>query len=233
MSTLFWSTWFFCLSVNAETFVSQPGESVTFDCSFIRCHGTISEPFGMYLVHTLSQKEHVLYYVTKMDTNENIITQKKRYINRTKTVGSLTKNTITISNLTALDAGFYSCEYHKRLSNDLIECNNHILFITETVSCIRSVTAGPGSSDLDSLHCPVQEQCPLVLIIITACTITVMVTIILILLIILMEKLRQRAFTRRRVSQTSGEFVYEVMNKNGFHPRPAMDQTPCSPRCSL
>ncbi|XP_040893184.1 uncharacterized protein LOC121181334 [Toxotes jaculatrix] len=200
MMLLCWSTLLLCLSVNAANNLvwREPGGNVTLECSFEKCP-SIDKFFGMYLYHEIDEKEEVLFYV-----NSEKVTPRLRYSERVKTKGIFKNHTITIRDLTVEDSGIYSCVYKKN-SDSEVKCNVYLLLISEVVQC----------SIPKEDH--VSERCTLpVLIIVVTCSIGTVAVIISILLIMMMRKWTGRR--PRNVPQTSNDYVYEVMTKNGLRP---------------
>lgn len=83
----------------------------------------------MYLHGTFAKQEKnvVLYYSSKPG-KEDKITPREKFKKRIQTNGPLKNHTITISNLTVHDAGFYSCNYTK-FPRDSVICNVYMLVV--------------------------------------------------------------------------------------------------------
>ncbi|XP_078136488.1 uncharacterized protein LOC144536983 [Sander vitreus] len=213
MKHLCWSTLLLCVVANAKNNAvwREAGNNFTLKCSSAGCLSSIEGYDGMYLYHDRDEdhkeQKEALYCHSYPDSTYKI-TPRKRYTGRIETKGSLLNLTITISNLTVNDSGFYSCVYIKN-PPDEVRCNVYTLFISGVAPCSTSVPP-----------VLVNEKSPsLVLIIIAACTVSTLVTVILILLVF--PRVKRWTSSRRRrtsVEQVSSDYVYEVMNHNGFHP---------------
>lgn len=102
----------------------EPGENVTLLCS---SEGCLKDYVGMYLYHKFKERQEVLYYHHNPGSTHKI-TPRERYENRIQIDGPLKNHTITISNLTADDSGFYSCVY-KQFPTGEAKCNVYTLFV--------------------------------------------------------------------------------------------------------
>ncbi|XP_037328606.2 uncharacterized protein LOC119218343 [Pungitius pungitius] len=189
---------FLCVAAETNTVWREAGNNVTLRCS------SCSEGYdGMYLFLYQQQnpRKQVLYYPkTPGDT----------FMNRTVTEGSLRNHTVTISQLTVDDAGFYKCVYIK-FPRVETQCSNYTLFVRGVAPCC----------------CPLAEDkspC-LAWIIIAAFTTGMLVTIPFILLVA--WRVRRRCGSSRRTSvprQVPNDNVYEVMT-------PAQEAPPPGPQC--
>lgn len=110
----------------------EAGNNVTLKCSSAGCPSSIEGYDGMYLYHGRDEdhkeQKEVLYCHSYSDSTYKI-TPRKRYTGRIGTKGSLLNLTITISNLTVNDSGFYSCAYIKYPSDE-VQCSVYTLFIS-------------------------------------------------------------------------------------------------------
>ncbi|XP_026216473.1 uncharacterized protein LOC113162518 [Anabas testudineus] len=158
MLLLCWFILLLCLHVNAEDIAlcRVTGEDVSLECSSAGCPGSIDGFVGMYLYHSLREKEEVLYY--HQDPEPEQITPRPRYKNRVQKEGSLKNHTITISNLTLDDSGVYSCVYKNRLNLDM-KCNIYILVVRE-ISHTEDPTTGPSQVPSQVPLIIPDEKCP-------------------------------------------------------------------------
>ncbi|KAL6110196.1 uncharacterized protein ACO6RY_19328 [Pungitius sinensis] len=193
---------FLCVKAETNTVWREFGNNVTLRCS------SCSERYdGMYLYLYQQRKERrqVLFYPGRTNT----ITPGHTFMKRIHTEGSLRNHTVTISQLTVDDAGFYKCVYFT-FSTSETQCSNYTLFVKGVAPC----------------SCPLAEDkspC-LVWIIIAAFTTGMLVTIPFILLVV--WRVRRRSGSSRRTSvprPVSNGNVYEVMT-------PAREALPPGPR---
>ncbi|XP_071360608.1 uncharacterized protein [Trachinotus anak] len=212
MMLLCWSLLSLCLSANAGITALQrePGENVTLECSLTQCPRSPDELTGMYLYHYSVEKEKELYYYHKSEK----ISPRSRYSGRVEKKGSLKNHNITISNLTVDDSGLYRCVY-KHSYTEVI-CNVYILVISGEAPCPRS--------EKEALAEDGEKNPPLVLLLAAACSISIIATTIFLLLIV--PRVKQWISRRkvRKVPQSSNDYVYEVMTKNGLQPLAAVEQ---------
>ncbi|XP_074486587.1 uncharacterized protein LOC141764844 [Sebastes fasciatus] len=176
MMHLCWFTLLLCLSASAESKAvwRVSGESVTLKCSFAGCSNITKGYDGMYLYQDAEERAEVFYYHPNPGSTDKI-TPGTRYTDRIQTNGSLKYHTITISNLTVDDSGFYKCVFIKFPGVE-DECSVYTLFIRGEAPCSESAVVALALTN--------EKSPPLVLILIAACTITLLVTMIFILLIV-------------------------------------------------
>ncbi|XP_034752913.1 uncharacterized protein si:ch211-188c18.1 [Etheostoma cragini] len=214
MKLVCWSTLLLCVFANADNNAvwREAGQDVTLKCSSTGCPSSDGEYDGMYLYYSRDQdhkeQKEVLYHHPYPNSTSKI-TPRKTYSGRIETKGPLSNHTITISNLTVDDSGFYSCVYMKAAGD--VRCSAYTLFISGVAPCPTSAPEVPSVLVIEKL---------MVLIIMAACTVSTLVTVIFILLIVPRVKRWARSSRRRTtsVAQVSLNDVYEVMSKNGFQP---------------
>ncbi|XP_044044981.1 uncharacterized protein si:rp71-81e14.2 [Siniperca chuatsi] len=210
MVPLCWFILLLCLSANAENIAvyRESGENVTLECSSAGCPSSIEAYSGMYQYHDYKEREEVFFYYS-IPGSPDKITPRERYKNRIQTNGSLKNLSVTINNLTVDDSGFHSCVY-KNIAIGELQCNVYTLLVIGVAPCYRSeiVPLAPAN----------EKTLTLVLIIIAACAISTLVTMIFILVIV--PRVKQCTCSRRTttVPQTSNDYLYEVMTKNGLCP---------------
>ncbi|XP_029286175.1 uncharacterized protein LOC115007442 [Cottoperca gobio] len=218
MMRLCWFTLLLCVSANAgnDAMWRESGENVTLRCSSAGCPSGKKKYDGMYLYlnqYHAKQKQVLYYHPCQHSTDK--ITPGVTFLNRIQTNGSLESNTITISQLTVNDSGFYSCVF--QIFPDEVQCSVHTLFIRGVAPCSISAQVPCALTS--------EKSPPLVVIIIAACIISTLVTMIFVLLIL--PRVKQRICRRRSVQQVSNDYVYEVMTKSGL--RPAQERSLSSP----
>ncbi|XP_029908325.1 uncharacterized protein LOC115359819 [Myripristis murdjan] len=231
MMLLLWSGLQLCLCVSAgNTARVKAGGSVTIECSTAGCSNCASHFTGMFLYKDLEQQEEVFYYhPPSSDTDESKVTPTERFQNRVQTLGSFTKLSITISNLSVNDTGVYTCVYHQYPDNINALCKVHLLtvyengqkeFMEESTHFATEESpfhTTPSQAESTNVH-PTKAMMPyLVYTIIFTCVITIVVTMIVILLIIpRVKKYIESRGGGRPLPQVPNDYVYEEMGRNGF-----------------
>ncbi|XP_042249195.1 uncharacterized protein LOC121884443 [Thunnus maccoyii] len=219
---LCWSMLLLCLSTNAENIALQreSGESITLKCSSAGCLNNIKDFVGMYLYRSVENRENVIYYHPNPNSVDKI-TPGIRYKDRIQTKGSLESHTIIISNLTTNDSGVYSCVYIKFPTGEA-RCNVYTVAVkVHTVAEVTprhtpdKVTPDKVTPDKVANMHHENQQCPLLVPIVTSCAISMLVTMIFNLLIVLKVK---HWICSRSAQQAPSNHVYEVMTKNEVGP---------------